>query len=213
MSNLRRALILGDYSNPIWHPLHPVDEELVSILGDTMTVECTEDYDSLLIEHVGDYNLIISYADKAKTAITPEQTAGLLTFVCNGGGLVVIHNGISLQQRPEICHMIGAKFTGHPPYRSIDIRISAPEHDILRGVEPFTIQDEPYQFDYIPFMDKTVLLEYEHEGATITAAWAHEYGLGRVVYLMPGHDIGPFRLPAYRTIIKQSCDWALQIRN
>jgi type 1 glutamine amidotransferase len=210
MSRQLRACILGDYTNPAWHPFDPIDKELTSILGDSIVVDCTEDYDSLESSRIRDYDLFISYADKWKEAITPEQTAGLLSFVSNGGGLVVIHSGISLQKRPEICHMVGAKFTGHPPYRSIDIEIAAPDHDILKGVEGFTINDEPYQYDYIPYMDRTVLLEYEHEGAKVQAAWAHEYGLGRIVYLMPGHDVGPFRIPAYRTIIKQSCDWVLR---
>lgn len=210
MTNQIKACILGDYSKPDWHPFNPVDQELTSILSDTMSVECTEDYDSLVSERIREYDLFISYADKWKTAVTPEQTAGLLSFVSNGGALVVIHCGISLQKRPELCHMIGAKFTGHPPYRSIDVEIAATDHPIISGVEGFTINDEPYQYEYIPYTDRTVLLEYEHEGAKVQAAWAHEYGLGRVVYLMPGHDIGPFHIPAYRTIIKQSCDWALR---
>jgi type 1 glutamine amidotransferase len=209
LSKLARACILGDYTNPAWHPFVPIDKELTAILSDRIAVVCTEDYDSLESSRINDYDLYISYADKWKDAITREQTAGLLSFVSNGGGLVVIHSGISLQKRPEICHMIGAKFTGHPPYRSIDIEVAAPEHEILRGVEGFTINDEPYQFELVPYTERTVLLEYEHEGVKIPAAWAHEYGLGRVVYLMPGHDAGPFGISSYRTIIKQSCDWAL----
>jgi type 1 glutamine amidotransferase len=210
MSRPRRACILGDYTNPAWHPFDPIDKELTAILGDHIVVDCTEDYNSLDSTRIRDYDLYISYADKWKEAITPEQTAGLISYVSKGGGLVVIHSGISLQKRPEVCHMIGAKFTGHPPYRSIDIEIAAPEHDILQGVEGFTIDDEPYQYELVPYTDRTILLEYEHEGVKIPAAWAHEYGLGRVVYLMPGHNAGPFGIPAYRTIIKQSCDWVLR---
>jgi uncharacterized protein len=40
------------------------------------------------------------------------------------------------------------------------------------------------------------------------AGWADFFGLGRIVYLMPGHTIKPFRHPAYREIIHRSGLWA-----
>lgn len=208
MTAALRALVLGDTAKADWHPFDKISDGVTSILKEVADVTYTEDYDALLADRLSGYDVFISLADQWKNKLSSEQTAGLLSFVSNGGAFVCIHNGISLQSRSEVCRMIGAKFTGHPPYREIHVEVAAPEHPIMKGVSSFVIQDEPYQYDLLPYTDKTILMEYEHEGAKVPAGWSQEYGLGRVVYLMPGHDAGPFSVPDYRNVIQQSVRWA-----
>ncbi|GIQ69581.1 hypothetical protein XYCOK13_24050 [Xylanibacillus composti] len=206
-----RALVLGDNAKADWHPFDKIREGVTTILSEVVEITYTEDYDALLADSLNSYDVFVSLADQWKNKLTSEQTAGLLSFVSNGGAFVCIHNGISLQSRSEVCRMIGAKFTGHPPYREIQIEVAATDHPIMKDVPSFIIQDEPYQYDLLPYTDKTVLMEYEHEGGRVPAGWCQEYGLGRVVYLMPGHDAGPFDIPAYRTVIRQSVQWAAKL--
>ncbi|MDR6552525.1 ThuA domain-containing protein [Paenibacillus qinlingensis] len=207
-------LVLGHYTEPKHHPLHGVDIELKDILGDEGYIVCTEDYDVLLRERITAFDVVISYTDCWRTAITDKQAAGLLAFVTGGGGLLALHNGISLQHRFDLCQLIGGYFTGHPPFREITIRpsLGAAQHEIIEGIESFTIADEPYQFAFIPHSDKTVLLEYDQENQVVPAAWAHRFGQGRVVYLMPGHQAESFRHPVYREIIRNSCRWLVGAR-
>ncbi len=203
-----RALVLGDNAKADWHPFDAIGKGLLSALDEVVEVTYTEDYDDLRTERLHNFDVFISLADQWKNMLTSEQAAGLLGFVSNGGAFVCIHNGISLQRRSEVCRMIGAKFTGHPPYREIEIEVVAASHPIMDGVTSFVIQDEPYQYDFLPYTDMTVLMEYEHEGNRVPAGWSQEYGQGRIVYLMPGHDAGPFDIPAYRTVIQRSVRWA-----
>lgn len=204
----RKALLLGDYTYPEYHPLQGVDEEISHILHDFMTVQCSENRKMLLKENISSFDLCISYCDSRKDTISPQQTAGLLSYVSGGGGLLVIHNGITLQNRYEIAQLLGAKFLNHPAAGELHFTVAAPEHPAMEGIEPFTMDEEPYRFEFDSFTERTVLLEYEHEGKKWPAAWAQSYGLGRVVYLMPGHQQPTFQQEGYRKLILQAAKWA-----
>lgn len=208
LNNRKKAILLGDYTNPPYHPLDQMEHELVDILKDQITIAGTEDYDIMQADNLNKIDLFISYTDCWNKQVTSAQAAGLLSYVCNGGGLLVLHTGISLQNKYELCQMMGAKFTGHPPLQELHFEIAAAaEHEILDDFEPFSFEDEPYQYEFDPFTEKMVLFEYTFENQRWPAAWAHEYGLGKVVYLMPGHTVEAFQNPVYRRIIANSVKW------
>ncbi len=207
MVNPKKAILVGDKSNPPYHPLHPVDQALIEILSAEIAVESTGDYQFFSASKLKDYQLCISYTDCWDQKIAPEYVAGLISFVSGGGGLLVIHNGISIQAHYELAQLIGARFTGHPPMQQLVFRISAPEHEVVVGTHPFEMKEEPYHFEFDTFSEKTVLLEYGFEGKILPAAWAHHYGMGKVVYLMPGHQPQVFNNEVYRQIIRQSAHW------
>jgi uncharacterized protein len=204
----KNAILVGNYTHPQYHSLQNIDQELSHILADILAIQCTEDYGMFNIKRLEQFDLCISYTDCWDQKVPAEQVAGLISFVSSGGGLLVIHNGISLQSSYELIQLMGAKFTGHPPSRQLQFKIAAPDHIILAGVNEFAMEEEPYQFSFDPFTEKTVLLEYRYEDAVWPAAWAHQYGLGRVVYLMPGHDLNAFMNPMYQQIILNSAGWA-----
>lgn len=204
----KKALLIGDNSKAPYHPLKNIEQELCSIFNDELEICCTEEYDMLNYERISQFDLCISYADKWNEKLTKGQVAGVLAFVSSGKGLLVIHNGISIQGNFELAQLCGAKFLGHPPQKELEIKMSSPEHAIVQQSGEFEIDDEPYQFEFDTFIEKTILLHYESEGQTWPAAWAHEYGLGRVVYLMPGHSAGSFKNPVYRQILLRAGRWA-----
>lgn len=205
----RKCLLLGEYTHPRFHPLQGVDQKIGGILNDLMTVQCSENKKLLLSEHIGGYDLCIAYNEMWNESVSPQQTAGLLGYVSGGGGLIILHIGISLGNRYELSQLIGAKFKGHPPYGPLNFRVN--EHDITEGIDPFVLDEEPYRFEFDPFTEKTVLLEYEADGEWLPAAWCHSYGLGRVVYLMPGHHEPTFTHPVFRTLLLQAAKWASRI--
>jgi type 1 glutamine amidotransferase len=208
ITNLKKAILLGDYTNPPYHPLDRIESELVDILKDQITVVGTEDYDIMHADNLNKIDVFISYTDCWNKEVTSAQAAGLLSYVSNGGGLLVLHTGISLQNKYELCQMMGARFTGHPPLQKLVFEIAAAaEHEILNEFEPFAIEDEPYQFEFDPFTEKMVLFEYRYENQRWPAAWAHEFGLGRIVYFMPGHTVEAFQNPIYRKLINNSVKW------
>lgn len=207
MVNLLHAIVLGDNARASYHPLEQVESELRSILGETYILDSSEDYNVLRTNKLSSYDLFISYTDCWQGGVTSEQITGLLKYVFAGGKLLVIHNGISLQQREEYSQMIGARFTGHPPYQRLQFSPAASDHPIVQGIEPFSMEEEPYLFHFHSPGDLTVLLEYALDGQAMPAAWTSSYGEGSFVYLMPGHHLPSFQHEAYRRLIRSSANW------
>jgi len=207
MSVKIRALLVGDYTNAPWHPLGPAQEALERILGGEFEFTATEDYEQFAQLDRGNYSLCISYIDCWDRSLTPAQTAGLLQYVAGGGGLLVIHSGISLQQNYELLQMIGGKFASHPPFQTLHYYGLEGGHPLLEGVDNFTVDEEPYMFELDPYTPRNVFLEYEFEGERYPAAWEHTYGLGKIVYLQPGHQASCFEPPAYQRLILNGARW------
>lgn len=204
MNERMKVWMVGDATDAPWHPLEPARQEVAAILGDEFQITATEDYDSFEALKIEEYPICISYTDCWKRDLTREQTAGLLRYVAGGGSLLVIHNGISLQRSYELLQMIGAKFTGHPPYQKLAYYGTADNHPLMEGVADFELDEEPYLFEFDPFTKKTVFMEFEFEGKRYPAAWEHAYGLGKVVYLQPGHHAPSFQPEAYRRLVLNS---------
>ncbi|GGF92488.1 ThuA domain-containing protein [Paenibacillus abyssi] len=198
------ALLLGDMELAPYHPLEAVQDEIRGVVeAEGYTLQISTDYDQLRADSIQAYDLILSYTDcwNEHPPVTREQAAGLLAYVSGGGSLLVLHTGISLQSRHEMSALFGAKFTGHPPFRELSFRVEDQDHPIMQGIDPFSLADEPYEFDFSPFVDTQVLLSYEDGEKRRPAAWAHEFGLGHVVYLMPGHQKEAFQHPMVRKLI------------
>lgn len=206
MSN-KKILLIGDIHEGAWHPLEGVQRELEKVLGGKYQLSVTHNYDDLTTLSTADYAACISYADIWTRSLTSEQAAGLLKFVAGGGGLLAIHNGISLSGRYELLQLIGARFVTHPPYQQLSFFPAKNEHPLLEGVEAFTVEEEPYQFEFDPFTPRNVILEYEYEGKRWPSAWEHPYGMGKVVYLHPGHTGDSLKPEAIRRLILNSLSW------
>lgn len=213
MGDTVKLVMLGNNDDAPWHPLNAAYEELKTIIPDHCSLTATEDYDILRrldIESVCD--IFVSYTDCWKIPLPAEQRAGLLRYVAGGGALLVLHNGISLQASSELLTLIGGEFTDHPPYQTLTYRKTeaGAGHPVMAGVESFVLDEEPYMFNLDRFAEKTIFMEYEFEGRYIPAGWEANYGLGKVVYLQPGHHAPSFRSPAYRTIIANAINYLRQ---
>ncbi|MBW7477327.1 ThuA domain-containing protein [Paenibacillus oenotherae] len=204
-----QILLIGDDQSGGWHPLQPVREELEKILKEKFQLTVTNNYDDLSTLDTSKFAACISYADigTRNVTLTSEQVSGLLKFIADGGGLLAIHNGISLARSYELLQVIGAKFVAHPPFQPLHFYRVMNEHPLLEGVEDFTVDEEPYQFEFDSFTPRTVFLEYEYNGKRWPSAWEHKYGLGKVVYLHPGHTEDSFKPEAIQRLILNSVSW------
>jgi uncharacterized protein len=203
-------VLVGDNTDAPWHPLEPVRQELEAILGGDFELECTEDYDRFHSLNHRETPLCISYTDCWKKTLTPEQSEGVIRFVEDGGGLLAIHNGISIAGLPELKELVGGRFITHPPYQTLQYYGTASDHPLLDGVGDFTLEEEPYFFELEHSAACQVIMEYAFEGSRYPAAWAYERGQGHVVYLQPGHHAPSFRPTSYRRLILNSARWAIQ---
>ncbi|MHA0856307.1 ThuA domain-containing protein [Paenibacillus sp. CMAA1364] len=203
----KKCLLVGDYTHPKFHPMQGVDAQISHILNDVMTVQCSENKNMFMDANIQQFDLCISYIDLWDELMSPKQTAGLLSYVSQGGGLFVIHNGLSIEGRYELSHLMGGRYTGHAPYQSLSFRTTQEQHPIIDGIQPFQLEEEPYEFIFDTFMEKQILLEYQRDDKWYPAAWSHTYGLGRVTYLMPGHHEPTFMQPELRQFILQAAEW------
>lgn len=208
MNMKKKALLIGDYTHPKFHPLQGVDKEITQIVQESISVQCTENKQMLEKDNLEAFDLCICYHDTWMEKLSSKQTAGVLSFVSGGGGLLVLHNGIVLHKKYELAQLLGAKSTAHPPFSKLSMHPTAVQHDVTVGIQPFEIIDEPYRFEFDPFNETTILMEYELDGERHPAAWAHAYGIGRVVYLLPGRDPVAFQQPEYRKLLLQAAKWA-----
>ena len=203
----KKAIVIGEYSRVEYHPLKGPDKEFEEILTD-FEVDCTEDYERFRADSLASYDICIPFVDHWNEKMSDSQTAGLLTYICNGGGLLIVHNGIAIQTRYELAQLAGGKFIRHPDQKVLTYQPTPTDHVITEGIKSFSVMEEPYQFELDNFTEKTMLLEYESEGKQWPAAWAHQYGLGKVVYLSPGHCVETFKDPMFRELIRRSALWA-----
>lgn len=207
MNNKMKVLLLGDNKDS-WHPLEPIQKELEKMIGkQQIELNTTDDYNTLSTLTLDKYDVFISYTDSWNRKWTPEQTNGLRSFVDNGGGLVAIHNGISLQSSVPLQPLIGARFIGHPPAQTLNYYGAIKDHPILKGVNNFSMVEEPYRVEFGPNISKNVFLEFEYNGQAHPAAWEKTYGHGRVVYLQPGHSNASFQPSAFQQLVLNSIYW------
>ncbi len=204
------ALLIGTRDNAPYHPLGPVEGLLGEILSDAFELTTVAEPGQLSLLDSGRFRLLVCYADTWEGTLDDGPMASLLRFVDEGGGLLVLHNGICYQNRPEFVSLVGARFTGHPPAGPLEFRGSAADHPILREAPvAWTMGEEPYRFEFEPLRAVTVLCEYQHAGDWYPAAWSASSGRGRLVYLMPGHSREAFLHLGYRSLVLASARWLL----
>lgn len=208
---MKKVLLFGNKTAQ-YHPVSNIENCMRELIAEGQ-LETTDNPMSLRLANLNQYDFCIFYPEFGMPELTDEQTGALLTFVSSGGNLLVIHNGISLQSRSEICQMIGAAFTGHPPYDTlpqIDYHVEAPGHPLMNGIRDFVMGDEPYQFIMDPFAACQLLMSCDFEGKRLPAAWIRRFGRGTVVYYACGHNREAFKNPNFVRILKNTVAYFLK---
>lgn len=201
----KKILLIGNYKDAIYHPLGGVDEEMRRIFPDAELI-CTDDTGMLLELEKERFCGLISYLDIWKGALSEEEARAVLHFVDEGGALLLLHNGISIQSRDELKKMIGGKFTGHPPKEVLRFKVR--KQALTDGCEDFALDEEPYRFE-LEEDGKNIFLTYDYHGEECPAGWSKTQGKGRVVFLAPGHTAESFADAAYGRLIRKCMDWCL----
>ncbi len=199
---MKKALIIGTYQNAPYHPFAQVDEALCGALKPAFSCDVTDDPARLARLEACD--LLVSYLDAFDSVLPAEYASSILRFVRDGGGLLCLHNGISLQTDERMFHLIGGRFLNHPPQQTLTFT-AAPE-SFLKDCPGFALQEEPYRFAFSGEPTET-LLTYTQGGASWPAGWCRREQRGRVAFLTPGHSIRTFQVPAYLDMILRCALW------
>lgn len=204
--NMKKAILYGNYTNYLYHPLKGVDDEIQSIFKPYLEVHSTEDLINFNSDTLRETELLILYKDNLDTSVKPNHAASVISYVASGGKLLILHNGISFYNGYEYFQMAGGKFDHHPEIRNLTFSVDN-KHPITEGVSDFIVFDEPYQFEFTSHTPRKVFLEYEMDGEKHPAGWTVDYCLGKIVYLMPGHTADVFKNESYRKLILNSYRW------
>jgi type 1 glutamine amidotransferase len=202
---MKKILLLGDYKNAEWHPLRGVDEEIRRILDGCDLTVC-EEYPYLRLDDLQAYDLVINYIDAWDKRAGSDFAGALLGYVAAGGSLLTLHSGIIADSLPEVEQLVGARFTGHPPREVIEY-VYAGAHPIMKEVQSFSIDEEPYQLQMDNLAHVHVIMEYVYKGAKYPAAWVRGYGKGKSCYLSMGHEPASFANEGFANLLRRTALW------
>lgn len=207
---LRALLVCGGR----YHDMDYARLKLLEHLGDddrirTRVVGDYEDVDAL-----AETDLLITYTCDLRPG-EPAQRA-LRDWVEAGGRWFALHGTNALldhvpgepfacpETHPILMETLGSRFLGHPPIAPYEVAVSAPDHPLVAGIEPFEVSDELYLCEYIEgeggieslletrftgnapgFTD----LEWPDDDPRLVM-YLHPVGQGCVLYLTLGHCRG-----------------------
>jgi uncharacterized protein len=144
-----------------------------------------------------------SSLDEATIAeLSAKYENNLMEYVAKGGGLMIMHGAITVQNNSEkFSAMTGGSFDYHPKQQEMHLKEVDPDHPLVQAFngKGFTHIDEPYffknaYFDYNfrPLLyieaDKLEGVREEVSNNTIYVAWIKKHGKGRVFYSSPTHN-------------------------
>jgi type 1 glutamine amidotransferase len=154
--------------------------------------------------------------------MTAEQGKAIKQWVLEGGSFFAYHNSshVSLTNK-DYRDVEGAVYTGHPVIRPFKVRIVNPDHPITKGVRDFVVTDEQHFMTYDKDSKYVLARSVNEDGLEYTdmagrrsntaeAAWAYDYGKGRVCFLGPGHMITVLWNPEYEKMQKNAARWLLR---
>ena len=200
-----QVLFLGHAST------HHNSSELAPLLAralarDGINITYTENPTDLNPRHLALYDAVMIYANYATG--TPGQIAAILDFVSKGGGWLAIHaGGGCFKNSDEYATLIGSRFLSHGT-GTFTADILAPDHPVMRNVQPFATWDETYVHErHNP--DKTVLMVRADSARREPWTWVRTHGKGRVFYTAYGHDRRTWDQPMFQQLIRNAVLWGV----
>ena len=218
------------------HWVRPHTEEVIKLVGEksgAFTVTGSKDLTQMELKNLKKYDVLVlnntnskpdhrnlfwdqlkieSKADSAtlmKKAQELEQN--LLTYVQEGGGLLVLHGGNTMLNNSwEFSRLIGGSFDYHPPQQAFQVRLENPNHPLVQAFSPdgFNHVDEPYFYknaywegDFTPLLYfNNADIKNQRKGQELTegktyVAWIRPESKGKVMYVSPSHNAQSYSNP------------------
>ena len=161
-------------------------------------------WDQLRAESTGDSAAVMAKAQ--------ELESNLIEFVNQGGGLLLLHGGITtLNNSSKFSDLVGASFDYHPPQQQVQVKLEDPNHPLVAAFpkEGFSHVDEPYfyknayaklNFTPLLYFDNAQIsgqrANQELKSGKTYVAWIRPEGKGKVMYISPSHNAQSFENPA-----------------
>ncbi len=220
--NKKRVLaILGDG----WHRVAPLDRHLVVKLRDKdweavviMDYEVPWDdfdnYDLIILSREG--NEFVEYykhrdtnPDREKGKwLTKEQSLKFVDYVNGGGRMLLYHDGFGNYPCDYGPALIARScFIRHPKITEINVSPTGKMANLTEDVPPFIVSDEEYEVDMDESKTSVFLESHSVENGRAPQGWAHTFGEGKVVVIVPGHRMDTIEHPMINRLVQNALDW------
>jgi type 1 glutamine amidotransferase len=218
-----RVLLLSGANNHAWRETTPALRTILEA-DERCRIAVVDDVPGLAADAFAGCDVIVSNFNMfnprgaAPAVWSPAVRAAFLAHVRRGAGFVVVHAGSSVfYDWPEFQRLAATTWTlgttRHGRRHAARVDFGGTDHPIVRGLPPFWTFDEFWE-NLVVQPGATVL-------ASVTPAPAHqgsgrpepsllvtEYGRGRSVCLLLGHDVAAMRNPGFRTLLVRATEWA-----
>ncbi|WP_027077561.1 ThuA domain-containing protein [Maribacter antarcticus] len=143
-----------------------------------------------------------SLSDTEIIKMAPEYEANMMDYVKNGGGLMILHGAITVQNNSiPFSQMIGGSFDYHPKQQEIHLKEVDKKHPLVHAFkgkglrhfdEPYFFKNAYFEYNFRPLLymevDKLEGLNKETEEKVVYVSWIKRYGKGRVFYSSASHN-------------------------
>jgi predicted dehydrogenase/type 1 glutamine amidotransferase len=139
-------------------------------------------------------------AGRCDAKLTAGQESGLISYVENGGGLVVLHDGaVSFPGNPKIAAMVGACIAAGPSQEvesivEINAALRSAGQAMARGMDDFLVRDVPCPMTVVNEAEVFATIRWSNKPHA--AGYLLKRGKGRVVGLAAGRSAAALQQPA-----------------
>ena len=140
--------------------------------------------------------------DNEIAVLAEQYETNLLDYVAKGGGLMILHGAITVQNNSKkFSEMTGGSFDYHPKQQEMHVKEVDPKHPLVQAFNGngLTHVDEPYFFNNAYFdynfrpllyieIDKLEGMRKEVDEKVNYVSWIKRHGKGRVFYSSPSHN-------------------------
>jgi Uncharacterized protein conserved in bacteria len=206
---MTKGLVLCDDR---WHPRRTVEAGTAAIVDRGFSFEYSDGSGDRALDGLGGYHVVMLAKSNNRSAsderawITEAKARALSAFVASGGGLAVVHSGISGYGDSQVMrNLLGSGFLRHPEQCPVSLSIVA-AHEVVEGVQPFEALDEHY---YAELFDPAaeVVAESSAGGVRQPAVWVASRGSGRICTITPGHNLDVWLQPSFERLLANALRW------
>jgi type 1 glutamine amidotransferase len=132
----------------------------------------------------------------------PKYERNLIDYVSKGGGLMILHGGIVVQNNSaEFSKMTGGSFDYHPKQQEMHVKEVDASHPLVRAFkgkglthidEPYFFKNAYFDYNFRPLLyievDRLEDVKKAVSNNINYVSWIKRHGKGRVFYSSPSHN-------------------------
>lgn len=214
-----RVLILSGKNNHQWKQTEAVLLNICQAQESLHAEICTRP-DTLSLETLQQYDVLLNNWNswpENEVRWSESTEDGLLEFIRRGGGLITFHASSSTfyqwDEFREISTASWEENTHHGKMSPVKVEFHIHDHPLTRGLSDFYIYDELW-IDARSNEKFTTLAYAVNEELTDTsgekqaALMVAEYGNGRILHTILGHNARAMRNTGFETLLIRGIEWA-----